>query len=172
MLSTSCEGEPSPAGGTAEEVGGQDSGTATSPTAAESPAVEPTMVGRLRITPTRCSLRELDGPVGTGEIAFTAVNETDGLAAFNVARLDEGSSFEAFSSHIRKEIRLATAGRPGLGHPSFAVPLFEVLLEAGERGRLVGTVGEPGTFVIACARVYEEVGELRPADALGPLEVR
>jgi hypothetical protein len=131
-----------------------------------------TVVGRLLVTPEGCSLRGVDGSVAAGEMAFVAVNETDGLAAFNVARLAEGTSFEEFSSHIRKEIRLAEAGRPGLGHPSYAVPVFEVLLEAGERGRLVGTVDESGTYVLACARVFEEVGELRPAGALGPVEVR
>jgi hypothetical protein len=115
-------------------------------------------------------LAGVSGPISPGLVEFKAMNKTDALAAFNIARIEEGHTYEQLAAHIKKEIRLARAGKPGLGHPSFAVPLFEVLLQPGESGSMSGTV-QPGTYGIACAGVYEQVGELRPTGAIGPLEV-
>jgi hypothetical protein len=164
-------------GGSADDASDEATGSAPpepTSTAEEvsGPTAQPdaTRVGRLVVTSTDCALRGIDGPIGTGEVAFAASNETDGTAAFNIARL-EGATFEDFEAHIAAEVRLARAGKPYLGHPSFAVPLFEILLAAGEDGLLSGTIEEPGTYVLSCARVVEQAGEMRPAGALGPLKV-
>lgn len=127
-------------------------------------------VGILNVTGSTCTIDGVDGPIAAGSVSFTAVNETDGLAAFNIAAIEEGHSFDELASHIEEEIELADAGEPGLGHPSFAVPMFEVLLEAGETGTMSGSLDQ-GTYGLTCARVNDAVGELRPAGALGPIEV-
>ena len=143
----------------------------TATPAAQATTEAPTHVGTLRMTASKCTLAGVDGPITPGPVAFKAVNETDALAAFNIARIEEGHSYAQLAAHIKKEIRLAEAGKPGLGHPSFAVPLFEVVLQPGESGSISGTV-QSGTHGIACARVYERVGELRPTGAIGPLRVK
>jgi hypothetical protein len=131
----------------------------------------PTPVGTLTVTDSGCTIEGVDGPIAPGRITFLAANETDRAAAFNIAAIEEGHSFDELVSHIDQEIGLAEAGDPALGHPSFAVPLFDVLLDAGGSGTLSGTISDPGTYGLTCARVYDEAGELRPAGALGPVEV-
>ena len=98
------------------------------------------------------------------------MNETGTDAAFNIAAINDMLPFERFADYIEKEIHLAKEGEPGLGHPQYAVPLYEVLLGPRELGALVGTL-EPGTYAIACGRVYRRLGQLRPAGALGPVEI-
>jgi hypothetical protein len=171
LLLAACDGGS--AGGASDEATGQTPpGPTGAPVGVAGPTAQPdaTRVGRLIVTSTDCALRGVEGSIGTGEVVFAASNETDGTALFNIARL-EGATFEDFEAHIAEEIRLARAGEPYLGHPSFAVPLFEILLAAGEDGLLSGTIEEPGTYVLSCARVFEQTGEMRPAGALGPLKV-
>jgi hypothetical protein len=131
------------------------------------PAIEP--IGTLTVSESGCRLEGVRGSVPSGPIAFRAINRTDDTAAFNIAQVADRKTYERLVKHIEKEIDLATAGKPGLGHPSFAVPLFEVLLEPNEGGTLAGTL-DPGTYGLTCGRVYEEVGEMRPVGAL-PIRV-
>ncbi len=154
----------------ASACGGGGTGVTTTP-GTEGTTEAPTQAGTLTVSASECTLDLVDEPISAGPVAFTAVNETDALAAFNIARIEDVATFKRLEAHIRKEVRLAEAGKPGLGHPSFAVPHFEVLLQAGESGTLAGTLG-PGTYGLTCARMYEQVGELRPAGVLGPVEVK
>jgi hypothetical protein len=161
LLSTSCAGdEPDSA------AASPSASPSTSVTA--SPNAEPIVVGTVTIAQDGCTL-DMGGPVIAGEVAFEVENTTDGLGAANVAEL-VGGTFRDLERHIHKEVRLAEEGRPGLGHPGFAVPSFEVLVDAGGSGTMSGTL-DPGTYALTCAKVFEAVGELRPLAALGPVEV-
>lgn len=155
-------------GGDATETPTSSDPAAVSTAATPSLAVGPTRVGGLTITSAGCSL-EIEGPVSAGSVEFVGKNETDVLAAFNIAVLDEGATFAAFEAHIRKEVRLAEAGKPGLGHPGFAVPLFDVLLQPGESGTLSGTLdpGSYGSRVPGCSTRSATSGRSRPSVRCG-----
>lgn len=158
LLGSSCGNGRSPAS------------PASAPTSnSATPTIEPVDGGTITLTTSGCTFDPGDGPIAAGPVSFGVVNETEDLGAANIALLD-GATFRDFAQHIDKEIRLAEAGKPGLGHPSFAVPLFDVLVDAGSSGTLEGTL-DPGVFVMSCARQYEEVGDLRPSGALGPVKV-
>jgi hypothetical protein len=116
-----------------------------------------------------CRLEPGASPIPAGPVALEVQNRTSGVGAVNIAVLD-GGSMRRFLAHIEREVRLAEHGRPGLGHPSYAVPLFDVVVPAGHTDVLQGTL-EPGTHVIACARLYVEADEMRPSEGLGPIEV-
>lgn len=163
LLSTSCAGDELDSAAASPSVSSATSGTASS-----SPNAEPIVVGTVTIAQDGCTL-DMGGSVIAGEVAFDVENTTDGLGAANVAEL-VGGTFRDLKRHIHEEVRLAEDGRPGLGHPDFAVPLFEILVDAGGSGTMSGTL-DPGAYALTCAKVFETVGELRPLAALGPVEV-
>jgi hypothetical protein len=146
-----------------------DGAASTSTSTASSPTPGPAVVGTVTIAEAGCTL-DLDGPVAAGEIAFEVENATDGLGAANLAEL-VGGTFRDLERHIREEVRRTEQGQESLGHPDFAVPLFEVVLDAGTTGTMSGAL-DAGTYALTCAKTSGIVGELRPLAALGPVEVR
>jgi hypothetical protein len=125
--------------------------------------------GLLTLATAACGFEPGAHPIPAGRVRFTVENQTEVLGVVNIARL-EGASFQEFAAHVAEELRLAKAGEPGLGHPSYAVPIGDVLVDPGETVELTATL-EPGTHALLCGRLYEEVGELRPSMAIGPVEV-
>lgn len=125
--------------------------------------------GTLTLATAACGFEPGAHPIPAGPVTFTVENRIEVLGVVNIARL-EGASFQEFAAHVAEELRLAKAGEPGLGHPSYAVPISDVLVDPGETAKLTATL-DPGTHALQCGRVYGEVGELRPAMAIGPVEV-
>jgi hypothetical protein len=160
LLLTACPRDDSTVSGA--------SPTASPPTSVASPTPDVPIVGTVTIAQDGCSLK-LDGPVAAGELAFVVENRTDGLAAANVAEL-VGGTFDDLERHVRKEVRLAEDGEAGLGHPDFAVPQFEVLVDAEATATMSGAL-HAGTYALTCARIFAAVADLRPLAALGPVEV-
>ena len=165
LLASACSG----GGGPEAPIPDTTEMTAATPTVLETSA-DPTHVGMLRVSASRCTLDAAKGSISPGLVSLTAVNETDALAGFDMWRIADGSTYAQLAAHIKKESRLAKAGMPGLGHPGYVGDLIRVMLQAGESGIMVGTV-HPGTYGIVCLRMFEQVGDLRPAGVLGPVEV-
>ncbi len=154
----------------ANACGGGGARETTTPTT-EATQAPPTQVGTVSVSASECTLDLVDEPINPGLVAFTAVNQTDGRAMFDMWRITEGFTYEQLARHIDKERRLAEAGQPGLGHPSFVedLSLIRVGLGPGESGALVGTVF-PGTWGVVCIRKFERAG-IRPFALVGPVEV-
>jgi hypothetical protein len=87
-----------------------------------------------------------------------------------MTKILDGGTYEDLEAHIAKEVRLARTGKPGLGHPPYAPPSFNLFLGGGETGVLTGDIS-PGTYAIGCGRWYDEVGEVRPSAVAGPYRV-
>jgi hypothetical protein len=155
--------------------GGGEAGTNDRNPAAASPqatAGTPDSVdgGTVVVRQDGCRLEPGDAPIPAGPVTFEVQNRTAEAGAVNIAPL-EGATFARFERHVREEIRLAHSGEPVLGHPPFAVPIADVRLEPGSTaGELVADL-DRGSYVLTCARIYEEVDELRPSGAMGPIEV-
>jgi hypothetical protein len=168
LVATGCTGssadEPTASeGSTVAEV------TTVSP--AEAPTPEPTPLGTIVISERGCTVEGVEDPIPAGPVALTIVNETDGSVVANMSKILEGGTYEALEAHIAKEIRLAEAGKPGLGHPSFAPPSFDLFVDAGETDTLTGDV-TAGTYAIVCGRAYDELdGDVRPSGLRGPYRV-
>ena len=156
---TACDGTEDPV---------PDRSPAASPAGASAPPA-PADGGSVVLRQEGCRLEPGPSPLQAGPVTFEVQNRMGELGAANIALLD-GASFPRFERHIRKEIRLALADEPVLGHPPFAVPIVDVLVEPGTTGELETDL-DPGTYVLACARTYGRVDDLRPSGALGPVEV-
>jgi hypothetical protein len=138
----------------------------------EPPSPEAEPIGTITISNDECMVDGISSPLPSGLIAVTVVNETDGRAIANFSMIFPSGTYERLAKHIAKEIELAERGRPGLGHPSYAPPAFDTLLEPGETRILSGELS-PGTWAIVCGRTYDEleVDNLRPSGVFGPYEV-
>jgi hypothetical protein len=153
----------------AEDAGAPDATQQAANVSSAAPSPGPANGGALTLGTVACGFEPGENPIPAGAVTFTVANRTEVLGVFNVARL-EGGSFQELTAHVAEEIELAKAGEPGLGHPSYAVPLTDVLVEPGETAELTATL-EPGTHALVCGRVYEEVGEMRPSTVIGPIDV-
>jgi len=164
-------------------TGALDPGRATVPVAPDGQAepIAPTEIGTVTLSANGCTLDALDGPLAAGVVALSAVNGTDGVAAFDVARFHpEELTYERFAAHIERERRRAEAGRPvvdgaygpftGLGLPEYAGVLIHEEVRRGRSATMTGTV-YPGTYPIVCYRTFDGSTELRPFALAGPLEL-
>lgn len=102
------------------------------------------------LTKTGC---EYDGPseMAAGELTITMVNSTQGPFDLDVWLLNEGDEYKELVDHIAEEIRREKAGKPPLGHPTFATLAAEATAK-GKRGELSTDV-DPGTYGLACIPV-------------------
>lgn len=130
----------------------------------------PTLLGTIVVSERRCKVDGVASPVTAGPVALTIVNETDDFAMANMSKILEGGTYQDLAAHITEEIRLAEHGKPGLNHPDYAPPSFELSVRGGGTSTLTGEVSE-GTYAIVCGRTYEEVDEVRPSDVSGPYRV-
>jgi len=86
-------------------TGALDPGRATVPVAPDGQAepIAPTEIGTVTLSANGCTLDALDGPLAAGVVALSAVNGTDGVAAFDVARFHpEELTYERFAAHIER----------------------------------------------------------------------
>jgi hypothetical protein len=143
------------------------SATSTPPTSSQPPVVDG---GTITVTEKGCTYEPSGEPLVAGTVSFTVVNETGGLGAANIAAISSRADFRRLEGHIAEEIDLAEQGLAGLGHPGYAVPMFDAVLDAGATGALEGPLDE-GLYAMTCAKLYPEVGELRPNASIGPIEV-
>jgi hypothetical protein len=160
LVLTACDGTDDPT---------PDQSPAAASPAASSVAPAADDGGTIVLRQDGCRLEPGPSPLRAGPVTFDVQNRTGGLGAANIALLD-GVSFSRFERHIRKEIRLALADEPVLGHPPFAVPIVDVVVEPGTTARLESDL-DPGTYVLACAGTYGRADDLRPSGALGPVVV-
>jgi hypothetical protein len=167
LVATGCTG--SSGGEPTASEGSTEAEVTVSP--AETPTPEPAPLGTIVISERGCTVEGVEDPIPAGPVALTIVNETDGPVVANISTILEGRTYEALEAHIAKEIRLAEAGKPGLGHPSFAPPSFDLFVDAGESDTLSGDV-TAGTYAIVCGRAYDELnGDVRPSGVWGPYRV-
>jgi hypothetical protein len=138
--------------------------------ATEETSPDVTTLGRIVVSNAGCIVEGIDGPLQAGPVALTIVNETDGVVVANMSRILDGGTYEQLAAHVQREVRRARAGKAGLGHPPYAAPSFDLLVDPGESDTLSGEV-TAGTYAIVCGRVFDEVGELRPSAVVGPYEV-
>jgi hypothetical protein len=131
---------------------------------------EPTQIGIVRVSQSDCVLGLKNRQIEAGPVALTAVNQTGGPGGFDLWRIDGGATFEQFAAHIAKEKRLAQAGKPFLGPPSYVGDLTQLPLQGGERSNLVATV-RPGTYAIVCARTFKQRGDIGVFALVGPMNV-
>jgi hypothetical protein len=131
---------------------------------------ELTPTGTITLTDEGCTIDGIESPLPDGPIAVTLINETGREAVANFSMIFPSRMYEQLADHIAREIRLAEKGQPGLGHPDYAPPAFDLFLDAGETGVLRGELSR-GTWAIVCGRTYDEVGEVRPSGVFGPYEV-
>jgi hypothetical protein len=169
LVATGCSSSGSSAGEPmASDAPIDAAATSVSPTGTPTP--EPTPLGTIAFSERGCRVDEVEDPIAEGPVSLTIANETDAVVVANMSKILEGGTYKELEAHIAKEIRLAEAGKPGLGHPSFAPPSFDLLVEPGETDVLVGDV-TAGTYAIVCGRTYDEVGEVRPSGVSGPYRV-
>ena len=158
--------------------------TATAPPTTEVPSttimtneVSQTVdIGTVTISDTDCVLNSTTTQISSGQLTFTAVNDTTVRAATEVFRVLEDHSYEDLVAHVEEEVRRADAGEPGLGHPRPPIATFASrgsgLLDGGESGVVTIDADEPGTYGVFCMRYHENSADpVRPFAIVGPLEV-
>jgi hypothetical protein len=131
--------------------------------------------GIITVAHDACIFEPSETPLREGVLVFTVVNETDGRAGAHVwGPFTDGHTFDDFAEHVDEEIRLTSTGEEYIGPASWFGSLIPsdsdaALMEAGQAGEISGTA-RAGSFGIACARTFEDLG-LRVYAYSGPLEV-
>lgn len=131
-----------------------------------------TNIGTVTVSANRCTLDVVTGPISTGPMTLTAVNNLDHRTAFHMWRIGEGGTFRDFEAGVAEERRLAEQNKPFIGPPAFATDLIESgLIPAGGSTTMTGDVS-PGTWAIVCFRRFEgNPDPFRVFDLVGPIEV-
>ena len=81
----------------------------------------------------------------------TFVNGTSGHAAFNLARLNDGSSYQELAAYVGEQQRLMQIGEPEPGTAPFVTIFIQRALAPLDRSD-IDTVLPRGTYGIVCAR--------------------
>ncbi len=147
-------------------------GTGATRTPATASPIGPTQIGIVRVWKFECTLEGVSGPIGAGDVAVAVVNETGQAVYVNMIPIPEGHSYEELAANIEKARKSARQGGPVVPHLEW-LPLSEALtvtVPAGESGSMTGSV-DPGTYGIACLRIYPELGVPRPNGVFGPVKV-
>jgi hypothetical protein len=161
-----------PSSSTAADAGGG----ASSPTAATSELVPDAVeAGTVVVSESGCSFQPSSDLLPAGGLEFVVVNETAGRAGAHVwGPLADGYAFDDFAAYLEEEIRRTLAAEDYLGHASWFGSLIPStpdagLMDAGQVGTISG-IARSGTFAIACARTFEDLG-LRVHGYAGPFQV-
>lgn len=143
----------------------------SSPTATTQ--ASPRVIAEIRQTRDDCSLTPASGRITPGLVAISVLNDGGGEAGVDVWRIPEGHTYDEVVAHVREERRLAEAGQPGLGHPSFFMGSSPSIRAEPRTAHSRTVSGElkAGTYAIICIRTFEQVGQFRPLAVVGPLVV-
>ena len=152
---------------------------APAPTAPARPAPaatatpEPAVLGTITVTETGCALDDSPDRIEPGRFILDVHNGTRARAAFDMFRIGESGSVEAFVAHVEDERTRAEAGEPFRGPPIWAHHVVgSDLLERGESATLAGTA-ELGTYAVVCLWKFETTSSdpVRPFALVGPIGV-
>lgn len=126
-------------------------GVSSGPTATiQSPKLTPRAaeIGPLVLSDTGCTYA---GPaqIGSGPVALKMTNQTNVKFNLDLWKLDEGHTYGELDAHIKEEQRRASAGEPGLGHPSFAALIAQESVASGTEVKNISTLS-PGTYGFVC----------------------
>jgi len=144
-----------------------------STTGAATPTPSPQLAGTITQTKSDCTFSAGAAHVKAGLVSFTMANQTGADAAFDVWWIPEDHTYAQVVAYMQEERRLAEAGQDGLGHPPYFVGT-EPPIRGGPSGATSITASgnlTAGTYGIVCIQLYQQVGELRPLAAVGPVIV-
>jgi hypothetical protein len=111
---------------------------------------EPSRASAVTISRDACTSDGL-GALIPERFRATFVNGTSGYAIFNLARLNEGSSYQELAAYVGEEHRLMQIGEPEPGTPPFVTIFIQRALGPLTRSD-VDAVLPRGTYGVVCAR--------------------
>jgi hypothetical protein len=79
-------------------------------------------------------------------------------ASFQLLRIGEGGTFEAFDAHVAEEQSRIDAGEDPIGAPAYATEVTGTLIDAGTQDQLEARLDE-GNYVLVCADWADGGGE-------------
>jgi hypothetical protein len=120
---------------------------------------------------TGCSLQG-SGRIGSGQVAFTLVNESPGEARIHLWMIEEGHIFADFAGFLEEEAARMESGKEPHGAPGYVTFMTEIAAEGGTSGAGEASVDE-GSYAFACFPWKEANGEIvhETIYSAGPLEV-
>jgi hypothetical protein len=86
----------------------------------------------------------------TETLEVEVANESSTLGAFELARIEEGASFEDVRAYVESERKRLADGLEIAGPPAILTNLARVQTSPGGTGLLVASIGE-GEYVLWCA---------------------
>ena len=120
------------------------------------------------LTNSECTSEGLGGglkPV----FVFAVVNTTSSRAAFNLQRLLDGRGYRELELFIQQRQQAIAAGNDVPSVPPMVVHAAGVFVEAGQRGKLEGTLSS-GTYGLVCRR-DSPTGQTEAIYVKGPFQV-
>lgn len=150
---------------------GPDDATPT-PSARSSPAEPASIRGAITQTETDCAISGIADLVEPGSFAISLSNDTPAQASFDMFKITGEGTYADMEALIAEERRLADAGEPFLGPPSWALSAASSgFIEPGQSIDLTGTLTD-GSYAVVCLWKYDQSEDpVRPFAVVGPIHV-
>jgi hypothetical protein len=107
--------------------------------------------------------------MAVGRLSVEMSNQTNGQFDLDLWLLEEGHQYEELAGHIDDERARDEAGKPSLGHPTFATLVAERSTEGEPSGQITTDLAA-GTYGMACI-FFDRPGSLGGLWPVGPLVI-
>lgn len=171
-LLTACGGQAASSPRAEMSASGPSPSLTASPTPVGSAGATAFWIGTIDQDAGGCGYSPAGGRVEPGRLELTVLNNTDGPGAFDLFRIGPGGTLEGLNAAVYDERRLAEAGEPFGGPPSWArLVSGSGSLDANEGGTIAFDA-EPGMYAAVCLSAYADTPDpFRPAFLAGPITV-
>jgi len=126
----------------------------------------PQAVGRFVLSESGCRYEGPDA-VAVGQISLSIASEMGAAAEFDLWQINEGHTYSELVAHIGEEQRRSEAGKPGLGHPTFATLVAEGQADPSAEATIT-LEAAAGEYGMACIGIDPDSGTPESIDAAGP----